>query len=249
MEPLTLEGYRRIFRVLDKCCSATSIMELRDLLLPALAVAFKVRHTTMFVGANLAGALADQGTVDAPGPRAHHILDEYHNRWQESDVFATPDSQRFLNRTGAVGLSELRALPDEARDYVRHFLVPHGLLGSAAMRLSLAGNGVALVGLFDPDPSRVGPGTVNELRLLARQVSAPARLLPLDRPLSSVIDRLAARQLKIARLVSEGLTNADIAGRLNLTEDTVKKYVSQALAATGCRSRTELALQIAAETR
>jgi len=45
------------------------------------------------------------------------------------------------------------------------------------------------------------------------------------------------------------LTNAAIGRRLALAEDTVKKYVSRMLAATDCRSRTELALLVAQTDR
>jgi len=57
-----------------------------------------------------------------------------------------------------------------------------------------------------------------------------------------LLGRLSNRQREVAELVATGLTNASIGRRLSLTEDTVKKYVSRALAATGCRTRTELAL-------
>ncbi|WP_422785732.1 LuxR C-terminal-related transcriptional regulator [Pseudonocardia spirodelae] len=39
-----------------------------------------------------------------------------------------------------------------------------------------------------------------------------------------------------------GMTNAMIARTMELSEDTVKKYVSRLLERTGARSRTELAL-------
>lgn len=44
------------------------------------------------------------------------------------------------------------------------------------------------------------------------------------------------------QLVADGLSNAQIAETLSLAEDSVKKYVSRILGATGCQSRMELAL-------
>ncbi|MEJ8281094.1 LuxR C-terminal-related transcriptional regulator [Pseudonocardia sp. DW16-2] len=50
------------------------------------------------------------------------------------------------------------------------------------------------------------------------------------------------RLAQTADLVRRGMTNAMIARTMELSEDTVKKYVSRLLERTGARSRTELAL-------
>jgi DNA-binding NarL/FixJ family response regulator len=46
----------------------------------------------------------------------------------------------------------------------------------------------------------------------------------------------------VAELVAGGLTNREIARTLSIGEPTVKKHVTRALAATGCSSRTQLAI-------
>ncbi|RMM23948.1 response regulator transcription factor [Pseudomonas syringae] len=54
--------------------------------------------------------------------------------------------------------------------------------------------------------------------------------------------KLSPRQLDVARLVSTGLTNYQIACELGITENTVKLYVSQVLRLTHMHNRTQLAL-------
>ncbi|MCK9795679.1 response regulator transcription factor [Isoptericola sp. 4D.3] len=55
-------------------------------------------------------------------------------------------------------------------------------------------------------------------------------------------DGLAPREQDVLRLVGRGLSNAEIAAELFLTEGTVKTYVSAVLRATGARNRVEAAL-------
>ncbi|WP_025274678.1 response regulator [Haloglycomyces albus] len=51
-------------------------------------------------------------------------------------------------------------------------------------------------------------------------------------------DELTSREREIVGLLAEGLTNADIAGRLFITEATVKTHVVHILAKLGAQSRT-----------
>lgn len=53
---------------------------------------------------------------------------------------------------------------------------------------------------------------------------------------------LSTRELEVLALVVEGLENAEIAARLNLSRRTVQSHVSSALRKTGTRSRTQLAV-------
>ena len=71
-------------------------------------------------------------------------------------------------------------------------------------------------------------------RLAPPETQSPAKLLP--QPLS-------AREQEILRLVSKGLTNKEIALRLNLTEGTVKNYVTAILQKLGVQDRTQAALR------
>ena len=60
----------------------------------------------------------------------------------------------------------------------------------------------------------------------------------------AIFEQLSPRQLDVARLVSKGKTNYQIACELGITENTVKLYVSQVLRLTHMHNRTQLALAL-----
>jgi DNA-binding NarL/FixJ family response regulator len=60
----------------------------------------------------------------------------------------------------------------------------------------------------------------------------------------AIFEQLSPRQLDVAKLVSQGKTNYQIACELGITENTVKLYVSQVLRLTHMHNRTQLALAL-----
>jgi DNA-binding NarL/FixJ family response regulator len=62
-----------------------------------------------------------------------------------------------------------------------------------------------------------------------------------DRPCPG---QLTERQLVVAELVAEGLSNAEIAARLRVSRATVKGHITVALRRLGLRDRTQLAIHV-----
>ncbi|MDQ7906111.1 response regulator transcription factor [Phytohabitans sp. ZYX-F-186] len=73
---------------------------------------------------------------------------------------------------------------------------------------------------------------------LARGGARPVAPPPAPRP----DEVLTAREIDILRLVATGCTNREIAGRLFLSEGTVKNHISRILGRLGLRDRTQAAV-------
>lgn len=58
-------------------------------------------------------------------------------------------------------------------------------------------------------------------------------------------DRLTSKELQVATLVWEGLTNREIADRIGTTEQVVKNYLRSTFDKIGVWSRLELAMYVA----
>ncbi|HSX97051.1 MAG TPA: response regulator transcription factor, partial [Streptomyces sp.] len=73
-------------------------------------------------------------------------------------------------------------------------------------------------------------------RLIAEFAAKPVRETTVD---PSVLDSLTRREREVLSCLGEGLSNAEIAGRLNMAEATVKTHVSRMLLKLGLRDRVQ----------
>lgn len=240
---LRAADYERAFDILEHCAGSTCLPDFKERAVEALREHFRLTHVSFFCGATFHTVFGDTAPLTAG--KTAKMLPEYQDRWAQYDVFGAPAPMRQLVSSGVSSLDELRPLgplPAAADAYVRYFLVSTWRMETAAaLRLELSAGHTALLGMFDPEPGKIGVSEVATLRLLSRQLSAICRGLPPTRP-HAALSRLSERQRQVVELVADGLSNAQIAEVLSLAEDSVKKYVTRILTGTGCQSRMELAL-------
>lgn len=126
----------------------------------------------------------------------------------------------------------LRALELGARGYGHVYSVPQ-LLREIALVVSHGG-------LWP------GPGLVD------RMVAATSRLLAAGRPPEAPapdLSMLSAREAEVARAVAAGQSNKEVAGKLGISERTVKAHLGAIFEKLGVRDRLQLVLYLSAPAR
>jgi len=119
----------------------------------------------------------------------------------------------------------LRALGNGAAGFVLKNCAPDELI--RAVRAAHAGDAY-----LSPPVTRLLLGMVTPAEAERRRVAAER------------LATLAPVEAQVAALVAEGLSNAEIARRLHLSEASVKTYVSRVLAKLGCANRVQAALLV-----
>lgn len=239
---LTHDHLQQIFTVLEAAHHAPPGVPFKETMVETLSQVFGVRSSTFFFGPTYAEMFTD------PAPQVQGIpnqmMQRYHDHWYDKDVFALPSAQRALTHSGFVTLEDISYLPEAQQEYLYGQLVPHGLVSAAALYLRFA-DGEAILGLFDEERVWTPPDVI-AMQTLARhlQVSSRGVSMGTTEVAPDLHAMLSPRQLEVAELVGEGLTNAVIADRLCITEMTVKKYVSRIFEATGMSNRSMLAVAV-----
>ncbi|MFD7610886.1 response regulator [Streptomyces sp. NPDC059828] len=79
-------------------------------------------------------------------------------------------------------------------------------------------------------------------RRLIAEFGAPTPVRSPDAPDPSVLDALTRREREVLSCIGQGLSNAEIAGRLDMAEATAKTHVSRLLGKLELRSRVQAAV-------
>lgn len=119
----------------------------------------------------------------------------------------------------------LRALDQGAAGFVLKNCTPAELI--SAVRAAHAGDAFLSPAITRLLLDRVAPGRDERRNAAAQRLAA-----------------LTTSESAIARLVAEGLSNAEIARRVHMSETTVKTYMSRILAKLGCSNRVQAALLV-----
>ena len=106
---------------------------------------------------------------------------------------------------------------------------------------------VTAEGLFDAVRVVAAGDALLAPAVTRRLIAEFARLRPRPSPASATLAALTPREVEVLRLVAAGLSNAEIAERLVVGEETVKTHVSRLLSKLGLRDRTQ-AVVLAYET-
>ncbi|MFB6978709.1 response regulator [Streptomyces scopuliridis] len=79
-------------------------------------------------------------------------------------------------------------------------------------------------------------------RRLIAEFAAPTPVRPAGAPDPAILDVLTRREREVLSCLGQGLSNAEIAGRLTMAEATVKTHVSRLLGKLELRSRVQAAV-------
>lgn len=164
-------------------------------------------------------------------------------QWQQSlrQILQVRPDARVVLLSGVPEPTEgLRALNDGARGYTHAFGVP-ALLQEVALVIEHGGLWVG------PDLLQRLVGSTNAALAAQQAVSkaqAPAAAAASTGP--SAWTLLSAREVQVARAVSAGRSNKEVADKMFISERTVKAHLGAIFEKLGVRDRLQLVLRLAA---
>ncbi|MFE3028651.1 helix-turn-helix transcriptional regulator [Nocardia tengchongensis] len=242
-EPLTAEDHRRLIGVLETVDRAADLFEFRERLVVALQSWFGFIGVAVLHGDTLAEAISEGCGVQ--GGYTSEFMTDYAERWAEMDPLRSEAVPGLLRTRGVIRLSEVPG----SDAFRREFLHPNGITDKAAMLVDGGPAGVLCVGMAVADSPSVPERDIALLHALRRHLAplvADQLARDRERRAATANWQLTPREWEVADLAARGLTNRQIAERLFIGVDTVKKHLSRVLAETACTSRTQLAVRFAA---
>jgi len=138
-----------------------------------------------------------------------------------------------IEMPGCDGIEAARALAAELPQVKAVILTTFGRPGFLRRAMEVGAQGFL-----------VKDSPVAELAASIRSVVAGERVIDRDLAAAALAlgsSPLSAREADVLRAAADGATVADIAGRLFLSEGTVRNYLSNAIGKTGARTRVEAA--------
>ncbi|SDO59280.1 two component transcriptional regulator, LuxR family [Klenkia soli] len=138
-----------------------------------------------------------------------------------------------IEMPGCDGIEAARALAAELPQVKAVILTTFGRPGFLRRAMEVGAQGFL-----------VKDSPVAELAAAIRSVVAGERVIDRDLAAAALAlgsSPLSAREADVLRAAADGATVADIAGRLFLSEGTVRNYLSNAIGKTGARTRVEAA--------
>lgn len=244
-EGLSAPELRGALRLLEDTARTRTAREMADVVLAELPRLIPVPRAAFLLTDPL-GAVngaAVRGTAEGyRGLQMSLYAEHYHER----TVFTSPDGLARMRTNGLVTLHELAdQLTPARRPFMDEFVVPLGIGDILVSWLDTGRADHAFITLSAPHGRRFERRHRELVRLIRPLLSRHlADRLPAAGQFETRESALTRRELEIAALAAAGLSNREIAATLGISEDTVKRHVSAALAKRGLKNRTQLALEI-----
>lgn len=177
--------------------------------------------------------------------RTAGFLAEYAERWYENNPFKTAGALAALSRHGVLTLADARPHATAGEwEFVDRYLRSNDVGDVLEGYADGGSEGAALFCVYFADDSDLGRRERLVMRRVARYLAPWVRDHFAAARLRKEQALLSTRERDVAELAARGLSNRDIAARLHITVDTVKKHLTRAMAKTQCTSRTQLAMRL-----
>jgi DNA-binding NarL/FixJ family response regulator len=247
---LELEDFRNLFAVLETVAHSVGQEQFFDQFREGLARHLGWNDTVLVDIPQSHGSFPKRSTVldHLHSNRPTDYLEEYIDRWYLQNPFKTSSAISLLDRNHPVTLSDLYPHSTRAEwAFVDQYLHRHGIADVLNGAIDAGPEGGMLVCAYASDENLIRGRERILMKHLNRHVGPWLQTHFVRLRETQDQATLTPRERQVAELVAEGLTNAQIADRLYVTVDTVKKHLTHAMAKTKCANRTQLALLFSAK--